>query len=164
MTMFKTVANEVWACDAEWVPDPVAGRVLYGLSEALADRKGPEGPLPLDVPPGAGRTAYHVLQCRALSHLASASLDNPTTIFSPKSQGPMGRLGRARPYRRAAYSTAMMVMLSTISPLSTIRRASAKGKGRTSINSVSSGGSSACTRFSPRNRCAVSSMTLLLVW
>ena len=37
--MFKTVANEVWAFDAEWVPDPVAGRVLYGLSDALTDRE-----------------------------------------------------------------------------------------------------------------------------
>jgi len=37
--MFKTVADEVWAFDAEWVPDPVAGRVLYGLSDALTDRE-----------------------------------------------------------------------------------------------------------------------------
>src|SRR6266702_3854763 len=37
--MFKTVANEVWAFDAEWVPDPEAGRVLYGLSEALTERE-----------------------------------------------------------------------------------------------------------------------------
>ncbi len=37
--MFKTVAHEVWAFDAEWVPDPVAGRVLYGLSEAMTDRE-----------------------------------------------------------------------------------------------------------------------------
>jgi len=37
--MFKAVANEVWAFDAEWVPDPVAGRVLYGLSAALTDRE-----------------------------------------------------------------------------------------------------------------------------
>jgi len=37
--MFKTVANEVWAFDAEWVPDPVAGRVLYRLPEALSDRE-----------------------------------------------------------------------------------------------------------------------------
>jgi len=37
--MFKTVANEVWAFDAEWVPDPAAGRVLYRLSETLTDRE-----------------------------------------------------------------------------------------------------------------------------
>ena len=37
--MFKTVANEVWAFDAEWVPDPEAGRVLYRLLEALTDRE-----------------------------------------------------------------------------------------------------------------------------
>jgi len=29
--MFKTIKNRVWAFDAEWVPDPVAGRVLYKL-------------------------------------------------------------------------------------------------------------------------------------
>ncbi len=29
--MFKTVQNEVWAYDAEWVPDANAGRVLYDL-------------------------------------------------------------------------------------------------------------------------------------
>jgi predicted PolB exonuclease-like 3'-5' exonuclease len=38
MSMFKTVADEVWAFDAEWVPDPAAGRVLYGLAEAWTDR------------------------------------------------------------------------------------------------------------------------------
>ena len=35
--MFKTVKNLVWAFDAEWVPDPVAGRLLYGLSEESSD-------------------------------------------------------------------------------------------------------------------------------
>ncbi len=35
--MFKTVNNLVWAFDAEWVPDPVAGRLLYGLSEDVTD-------------------------------------------------------------------------------------------------------------------------------
>jgi predicted PolB exonuclease-like 3'-5' exonuclease len=37
--MFKSVANEVWVFDAEWVPDPGAGRILYGLSDAMTDRK-----------------------------------------------------------------------------------------------------------------------------
>lgn len=37
--MFKRVANEVWAFDAEWVPDPVAGRVLYGLPQSMSDRE-----------------------------------------------------------------------------------------------------------------------------
>lgn len=37
--MFKNVADEVWAFDAEWVPDPTAGRVLYDLSDALTDRE-----------------------------------------------------------------------------------------------------------------------------
>ena len=36
--MFKTVADEVWAFDAEWVPDPAAGRVLYGLADTWTDR------------------------------------------------------------------------------------------------------------------------------
>jgi predicted PolB exonuclease-like 3'-5' exonuclease len=37
--MFKHVANEVWAFDAEWVPDPTAGRVLYGLPESMDERE-----------------------------------------------------------------------------------------------------------------------------
>jgi predicted PolB exonuclease-like 3'-5' exonuclease len=37
--MFKTVENEVWAFDAEWVPDPAAGRVLYGLPDRISDRE-----------------------------------------------------------------------------------------------------------------------------
>jgi 3'-5' exonuclease len=39
MLMFKTVADEVWAFDAEWVPDPAAGRVLYGLADTWTDRE-----------------------------------------------------------------------------------------------------------------------------
>ena len=35
--MFKTVNNLVWAFDAEWVPDPRAGRLLYGLPDDLPD-------------------------------------------------------------------------------------------------------------------------------
>ncbi|MBF0437320.1 MAG: hypothetical protein HQL77_18420 [Magnetococcales bacterium] len=30
--MFRTIKNLVWAFDAEWVPDPKAGRLLYDLS------------------------------------------------------------------------------------------------------------------------------------
>ena len=37
--MFKTIKNRVWAFDAEWVPDPVAGRVLYKLPADLPDSK-----------------------------------------------------------------------------------------------------------------------------
>lgn len=29
--MFKTVKDRVWAFDAEWIPDPLAGRMLYKL-------------------------------------------------------------------------------------------------------------------------------------
>ncbi len=36
-TMFKTVKNRVWAFDAEWIPDPVAGRLLYDLPEETSD-------------------------------------------------------------------------------------------------------------------------------
>ncbi len=37
--MFKTVENDVWAFDCEWVPDPLAGRLVYGLDEALPPRE-----------------------------------------------------------------------------------------------------------------------------
>ena len=35
--MFKTERNRVWAFDAEWIPDPRAGRLLYDLSDDLPD-------------------------------------------------------------------------------------------------------------------------------
>ena len=35
--MFKTVKDRVWAFDAEWIPDPVAGRLLYDLPESAVD-------------------------------------------------------------------------------------------------------------------------------
>ena len=35
--MFKTVEEDVWVIDAEWVPDPVTGRRLYGLSDDTPD-------------------------------------------------------------------------------------------------------------------------------
>lgn len=35
--MFKSVKNLVWAFDAEWVPDPVAGRLLYGQGAEVTD-------------------------------------------------------------------------------------------------------------------------------
>ena len=31
--MFKTVKDRVWAFDAEWIPDPVAGKLLYDLPD-----------------------------------------------------------------------------------------------------------------------------------
>src|SRR5437868_15242428 len=37
MTMLRRIADEVWAFDAEWVPDPVAGRLLYNLPESMGD-------------------------------------------------------------------------------------------------------------------------------
>ncbi|HPB11823.1 MAG TPA: hypothetical protein PLT74_11220, partial [Kiritimatiellia bacterium] len=33
--MIKSIANEVWAFDCEWVPDLLAGRLLYRLPEDL---------------------------------------------------------------------------------------------------------------------------------
>ncbi|MBF0401997.1 MAG: hypothetical protein HQL90_14690 [Magnetococcales bacterium] len=35
--MFKTVKNLVWAFDAEWIPDPKAGRLLYHLGDEVSD-------------------------------------------------------------------------------------------------------------------------------
>ncbi len=35
--MFKDVYNDVWAFDLEWVPDPKAGRLLYGLPDDMPD-------------------------------------------------------------------------------------------------------------------------------
>ncbi len=35
--MFKTVTDRVWAFDAEWVPDPTAGRLLYGVPDEVTD-------------------------------------------------------------------------------------------------------------------------------
>ena len=35
--MFKTVSNRVWAFDAEWIPDPLAGKMLYKLGDGTPD-------------------------------------------------------------------------------------------------------------------------------
>jgi len=35
--MFKHVHKKVWVFDAEWVPDPVAGRLLYKLPESMPE-------------------------------------------------------------------------------------------------------------------------------
>lgn len=35
--MFRTIANRVWAFDAEWVPDRRSGELLYGLTGGAAD-------------------------------------------------------------------------------------------------------------------------------
>ncbi|MBF0137073.1 MAG: 3'-5' exonuclease [Magnetococcus sp. DMHC-1] len=37
--MFKKINDPVWAFDAEWVPDPHAGRLLYGVAESATDRE-----------------------------------------------------------------------------------------------------------------------------
>jgi len=35
--MIKNVKSRVWAFDLEWVPDPMAGRLVYGLGDDLTD-------------------------------------------------------------------------------------------------------------------------------
>jgi len=35
--LFKTIHDELWALDAEWVPDPPTGRRVYGLPAELDD-------------------------------------------------------------------------------------------------------------------------------
>jgi predicted PolB exonuclease-like 3'-5' exonuclease len=35
--MFKAVHERVWAFDCEWVPDPVAGRILHGIPDSVSD-------------------------------------------------------------------------------------------------------------------------------
>ena len=37
--MFKFVHNKVWVFDVEWVPDPIAGRKLYKLSDSMSDEE-----------------------------------------------------------------------------------------------------------------------------
>jgi len=37
--MFKRVHDQVWAFDAEWVPDPPTGRAVYGLPEEISDEE-----------------------------------------------------------------------------------------------------------------------------
>ena len=37
--MIKLLHNEVWAFDAEWVPDPATGRAVYDSADSLSDRE-----------------------------------------------------------------------------------------------------------------------------
>lgn len=37
--MFKTLQSQVWAFDAEWVPDPNAGRALYRIPSYISDEE-----------------------------------------------------------------------------------------------------------------------------
>jgi predicted PolB exonuclease-like 3'-5' exonuclease len=37
--MFRTVKDHVWAFDLEWVPDPMAGRLLHKLPDRMSDRE-----------------------------------------------------------------------------------------------------------------------------
>ena len=71
--MFKTVNKDVWAFDAEWVPDPEAGRRLFQLAEETTDAEviqkmweeggaDEENPMPYLKTPFAGN-----LHCRGCS-------------------------------------------------------------------------------------------------
>jgi len=66
--MFKTIGDQVWAFDCEWVPDPVAGRLLYGIDASVPDAEvlkvmwaeggaTPEDPTPF----------LKMIQCRVVS-------------------------------------------------------------------------------------------------
>ena len=35
--MIRYVADRVWAFDAEWIPDPLAGRLLYDVPDSVTD-------------------------------------------------------------------------------------------------------------------------------
>jgi predicted PolB exonuclease-like 3'-5' exonuclease len=35
--MIKSVQNRVWAFDVEWIPDPVAGRLLHGIPDSISE-------------------------------------------------------------------------------------------------------------------------------
>ena len=35
--MFKTVQSRVWAFDLEWVPDPLAGRLVHGIDDSITE-------------------------------------------------------------------------------------------------------------------------------
>jgi len=37
--MFKSIHNKAWIFDVEWVPDPIAGRLLYRLPESMSDEE-----------------------------------------------------------------------------------------------------------------------------
>ena len=37
--MLKSVLPELWAFDAEWVPDVASGRRVYGLADDVADER-----------------------------------------------------------------------------------------------------------------------------
>lgn len=36
--MFKNVKDQIWFFDCEWVPDPKAGRLLYGIDKSVSDQ------------------------------------------------------------------------------------------------------------------------------
>ena len=37
--MIKNIKKKVWAFDVEWVPDPLAGKLLYKLPDDMPDRE-----------------------------------------------------------------------------------------------------------------------------
>ena len=37
--MIKSIGKKVWAFDVEWVPDPLAGKLLYKLPDNMPDEE-----------------------------------------------------------------------------------------------------------------------------
>ncbi len=104
--MFKTVQERVWAFDAEWVPDPRTGRVVYGLPAQMADdavqeemwrRGGGEEANP--------RPYLKTVLCRLVSIAAvirsTVETEPPLQLYSlPRAGAVGGELGEADIIRR----------------------------------------------------------------
>jgi predicted PolB exonuclease-like 3'-5' exonuclease len=79
--MFKSVQDQLWAFDCEWVPDPLSGRVLYGLPPEMPDaevvgRMWREGGATAENPMPFLRT----VQCRVISIAAVRRLQRESEI------------------------------------------------------------------------------------
>ena len=75
--MIKTVERRVWAFDAEWVPDPLAGRLLYDTPDSVREPEeilqlmwGQEGATEQDPTP-----FLKLVKCRLVSIAAVERLD-----------------------------------------------------------------------------------------
>ncbi len=79
--MFKTLQDQLWAFDCEWVPDPRAGRLLYGLPPETDDltvmqRMWQEGGATAEDPTPFLRT----VQCRVVSIAAVRRLQRGNEV------------------------------------------------------------------------------------
>src|SRR5690349_18269368 len=66
--MFKLVAKQVWAFDAEWVPDPLSGRMAYGCAaewddDAVVEEMWRQGGATSEIP----RPYLKTVLCRVVS-------------------------------------------------------------------------------------------------